>query len=57
MNGPDELKEHPWFQNFDWTELYNKQMPSPFIPQADDDNFDEKYINQDWKDANSEQMM
>lgn len=32
-------------------------MVSPFIPVGTEDNFDQKYINQDWKDANSDQMV
>jgi protein kinase A len=54
LNGPDEVKDHPWFKNFDWNKLYHKEIPSPFIPPHQEDNFDAKYINQDWKDANSE---
>jgi len=30
-------------------------MPPPFIPPKED-NFDAKYTNSEWKDANTEQM-
>jgi hypothetical protein len=32
-------------------------VPSPFIPPLSEDNFDAKYTNSEWKDANSEQML
>ena len=31
-------------------------MPAPFVPKATEDNFDAKYTNSEWKDANTEQM-
>lgn len=55
LNGPLEVKEHVWFKNFNWDELYNRKMPSPFLP-PDEDNFDDKYTNSDWKDNSEEQM-
>ena len=42
FNGIQELKEHPWFENFNWDALYNKKMTAPFIPRTGD-NFDKKY--------------
>jgi hypothetical protein len=32
MKGSDEVKEHPWFQDFDWGALRSKQMVPTFIP-------------------------
>ena len=32
-------------------------MKAPFVPPKHQDNFDEKYTNSEWKDANSEQML
>jgi len=57
QNGPDEVKLHPWFREYDWNKLYNKEFKSPFIPRPDADNFDDVYTSQDWKDANSEAML
>jgi len=51
------LKEHPWFVGFDWEALYAKRMKAPFVPPKSEDNFDAKYTNSEWKDANSEQML
>jgi len=40
--GPQEVKDHPWFRNFPWKDLYEKKMQTQFIPKAGD-NFDQKY--------------
>ncbi len=45
VHGAQEVKEHPWFNDFNWKELYNMKMESPFIPR-NTDNFDYKYCNQ-----------
>ena len=34
LNGPDEVKGHPWFKNFNWTLLHNKEIVAPFIPEV-----------------------
>jgi hypothetical protein len=34
VNGPDEVKTHPWLANFPWEKLANKEMPSPFTVQV-----------------------
>jgi len=38
LNGPDEVKEHVWFKDFDWDELFSKKKTSPFIPPQSEDN-------------------
>ena len=50
------LKEHQWFAGFDWEALREKRMKAPFVPPRNEDNFDSKYTQSEWKDANSEQM-
>jgi serine/threonine protein kinase len=55
--GPQVLKDHEWFAGFDWESLIAKRMQAPFIPPIAEDNFDAKYTNSEWKDANSEQML
>ena len=39
-----ELKNHIWFKNYNWNDLYNKKLIAPFIP-SNEDNFDYKYCN------------
>ncbi|CAD8203573.1 unnamed protein product [Paramecium octaurelia] len=38
-NGPDEVKEHPWFRDFSWEKLLTKQIIAPFIPNGNEDNY------------------
>ena len=40
--GINELKEHTWFKSFNWKNLSNKTMKSPFIPDKYG-NFDKSY--------------
>ena len=40
--GINELKNHLWLRYYPWDMLYNKALPSPFIPE-NDDNFDKTY--------------
>jgi len=40
--GAQEVKEHPWFKNFPWKDLYEKKLVPKFIPKGGD-NFDQKY--------------
>ncbi len=44
-NGIDDIKNHVWFNNFPWKDLYFKKLKAPFIPD-NCDNFDSKYCNQ-----------
>jgi len=41
-NGVSELKNHSWFKDFDWDNLYNKKMSAPFVPKKSG-NYDRKY--------------
>ena len=41
-NGVNELKEHPWFTNYNWEKLYNKNIRAPFLPKKGG-NYDKKY--------------
>ena len=50
-----QSENNPWFKGFPWEELLKKKLVAPFIPPKED-NFDAKYTNSDWKDANTEQM-
>ena len=45
FNGVQELKEHPWFKNMNWEELYNKKENAPFVPKLVG-NFDKKYCGE-----------
>ncbi|CAD8133768.1 unnamed protein product [Paramecium octaurelia] len=43
-SGSQEIKDHPWFAQFPWDKLQNKTLTPPFIPNATEDNFDQKQI-------------
>lgn len=53
LNGPEDVKNHPWLRDFEWDELLYHRMPAPFNPPLED-NFDANYTNSEWKDNNSE---
>ena len=42
FKGINELKVHTWLKYYPWEMLYNKNLPSPFIPE-NKDNFDRRY--------------
>lgn len=47
--GPQEVKNHAWLRDFPWKQLFEKSIPSPYIP-AEGENFD-KRVQLDWNDA------
>ena len=55
LNGPQEVKNHPWLKDFPWEDLANKKIKATFIP-AKEDNFDLKNINEEWKDLEDEEF-
>lgn len=55
LNGPEEVKSHPWFKDYPFDDLLEYKIEAPFTP-PNEDNFDHKYANDNWKDENSEQM-
>ena len=38
-NGSEEVKNHPWFEKFDWKQLFEEEMVAPFVP-SEANNFD-----------------
>jgi len=58
LNGPQEVKQHVWFKEFDWDSLMNKRIAPKFVPDDKEDNFDyrQHLLNDPWKDANSETL-
>jgi hypothetical protein len=43
INGPAEVKSHPWIRNFPWQKLIKKELQAPFLPVRDK-KFFEKII-------------
>lgn len=44
------MKNHQWLKDFNWKELYNKEFPSPFVPNPGD-NFDTRFCNSNEKEG------
>ena len=44
--GINEIKQHQWFNDLNWKDLYNMKIEAPFIP-PDEDNFDFKYLSKE----------
>lgn len=51
-SGPTDAQEimsHAFFKNVNWEDVYNKKIPSPFLPtvksKADTSNFDSEFTN------------
>ena len=53
--GIEEIKNHAWLRDFNWSDLEKKRFKSPFVPSKTD-NFDEKNINEEWRDADDDQF-
>ena len=34
LNGPAEVKAHPWLKNFNWTGLKKREIDPPFKPSV-----------------------
>mmetsp|Transcript_15477 Transcript_15477/g.28068 ORF Transcript_15477/g.28068 Transcript_15477/m.28068 type:complete len:359 (-) Transcript_15477:1818-2894(-) len=58
LHGPEEVMSHPWLSDFPFDELLKKAIPAPYIPNANQENFDTRLHmdNDPWKDANSEAL-
>ena len=50
-DGIKELKNHKWFDGFDWDGVYNKKILAPFIPKKEG-NYDKTYCELDDKCGN-----
>ncbi len=42
LNGPNEIKAHVWFKEFDWNGLLARKLQSPYVPSIRKQNFDKK---------------
>lgn len=54
LDGPAEVKGHPWFKDFPWTKLNDKTLDPPYMPNPNEDNFDFRQTmnNDQWKETN-----
>lgn len=33
-NGTNDIKQHPWFNDINWVQLYNQEIMPPFVPKV-----------------------
>lgn len=45
LNGPREVKNHPWMKSFPFHKLSKMEKNPPFIPSSRVDNFDASWLN------------
>lgn len=46
FDGPEKVKSHPWFSQFNWEALHSKTLTPLFVPDVTADNFNKRFINQ-----------
>lgn len=50
-----EILSHPWFEDLDWTQLLEKQIKAPFVPNTEGDayiaNFDDEFTREKASDS------
>ncbi|MFS8159245.1 MAG: hypothetical protein ACMG6E_03355 [Candidatus Roizmanbacteria bacterium] len=39
----DEIKQHPWCADVDWSSLIEKKQTPPWLPNIEQSNFDPEY--------------
>ena len=56
LNGPEEVRNHPWLKTVNWQKMKSKEENAPFVPNHEADNFDDRLNidNDPWKDADSD---
>ena len=37
LNGPAEIKSHPWIKDYPWNKLANREIDPPFVPNVNND--------------------
>lgn len=56
-NGPDEIRDHPFFADVDWVALYEKKVEPPFKPQTTGEgkmatnNVDKEFVDERVQDT------
>jgi hypothetical protein len=58
LNGPQEVKSHPWLADFPWDKLLERSLVPSFMPNQSGENFDTRLQlpNDPWKDSNSDAL-
>ena len=52
INGYQEVKQHPWFKDFDWEGLRRRTIKPTFVPDISRQLFDNTHVNvKGWNDT------
>jgi serine/threonine protein kinase len=54
LDGPKEVKEHPWLKDYPWQKLYNKELEPPFVSGEDFDMRQAIVAEGNWEDEGDE---
>mmetsp|Transcript_5242 Transcript_5242/g.5649 ORF Transcript_5242/g.5649 Transcript_5242/m.5649 type:complete len:388 (+) Transcript_5242:73-1236(+) len=54
IDGPSQVKNHPWLRDFPWSKLNQKEIQSDFVPSVNDTMDLKQSISSDVKDENEE---
>lgn len=57
LNGAQDVKNHPWFAEFDWEKLKRKELQAPYKPSPGEVNLDSRVQNKDNNEASNADMM
>ncbi len=52
-NGVTDIKQHKWFHNTDWIQIFEKAKKAPYLPKEEYEHYDEEplYISSSEKFA------
>ena len=39
-NGISDIKNHAWFSSINWTAIFQKRVPAPYVPASDVDHYE-----------------
>jgi serine/threonine kinase 32 len=54
VNGPQEVKSHPWFKDYPWEKLLNKELRSPFLINEEEMGLKQGISNCNFDDENTD---
>ena len=53
-NGSHEVKNHAWMRDVNWQRLFEKSLPAPFVPPVDEENFDWRGAQAEYRDEGAD---
>lgn len=56
LDGPAEVKSHPWLKDFPWDKLNRKELEPPFLPNEDEFDLKQQNANNNFEEESPEVM-